>query len=49
MGRFVGFTMVEIEGGALSVIWKLQTKGIERSVIVAYILNVKAICERYQT
>ncbi|MBA0646312.1 hypothetical protein Goklo_014285 [Gossypium klotzschianum] len=42
MGLHVGLTMVEIEGDALSMIQKLQTKGI------AHMLNARAICEKYQ-
>ncbi|MFQ6620607.1 hypothetical protein Gotur_000746 [Gossypium turneri] len=48
MELHVGLTRVEIEGDTLSVIRKLQSKGIDRSVIGAHILNIRAICERYQ-
>ncbi|KAK5787072.1 hypothetical protein PVK06_041723 [Gossypium arboreum] len=48
MGLHVGFSRVEIEGDSLSVIRKLQTKGVERSVIGAYISNIRTICEGYQ-
>ncbi|MBA0605877.1 hypothetical protein Godav_018409 [Gossypium davidsonii] len=48
MELHVGLTRVEIEGDTLSVIRKLQSEGIDRSVIGAHILNIRAICERYQ-
>ncbi|MBA0705033.1 hypothetical protein Golax_017252 [Gossypium laxum] len=48
MELHVGLKRVEIEGDTLSVIRKLQSKGINRSVIGAHILNIRAICEGYQ-
>ncbi|KAG8489807.1 hypothetical protein CXB51_017882 [Gossypium anomalum] len=48
IGLHVGLTRVEIEGDTSLVIRKLQSKGINRSIIGAHILNIRAICERYQ-
>lgn len=48
MGLQLGFLRVEIEGDSLAVIRKLKEERVERSVIGAYICNIRTICEQYQ-
>lgn len=47
MGIQLGLSLVEIEGYSMAVIRKLHSHNIDRSVLGAYISNIKMICSRF--